>query len=71
MDRLVILNMTAEVEEGDWDDDCGYVDFVVVKINGHEVARSLPTDYFGRGEEAIAELAATVIARLLGGSNGS
>ncbi len=65
----VILNLTAEVEEQFHVD--GMLLFVVVKVNGVEIARNDGQDYvdtWGDGGNSVADVAAELLRSLLGGN---
>jgi hypothetical protein len=69
----VILNLTAEIGEAEEIDGWGGrydAQFVVVKVNGHEIARSESGVYLGRGHgvdqrEYIEQVAADLLKELL------
>jgi len=67
-DRPVILNFTAELVEGGdygWDSWGGPQDVLVIKVNGHEIARGEPGAYLDpeRPDEAIADLLKSLLER--------
>ncbi len=63
----VVLNFTASEVEGEWSDENGYTDYIVIKCEGYEIYRAEKVwqRYDESGVEAVVEAFCEAFKKLL------